>query len=337
MPPEEQQNQSTDLEQVSDGVANDAGTAAEQPAYQRVTPEEAATLPYPELKRRMKLEASLHDQGLLPDASATGTTGEDSEDVESATSAGQGQQGTQRSGGSQAGGPGQSGEADVAGLLGQAQERLKTLEAERAEERRAAAQREQERERQEMLAQHKRVEDHIATLPQQQQADARRFYANQLRESALNEYTTFLGQREAAIRQAEVAQARHTIPNLLNELAGDVASRHGVKPDLLREYISSKEFSDLLVAANTEEALTAVAANAGQWMEFLATREEGRLAAERERRRQNAVQNPRVARDTPKGGVPTAGGDMDLANRIQNMSSAEFMAWKKDQLRANAR
>ena len=327
MDPDEQQLQPGALEQGNDGAPTGEGTGNDQPSYQRVTPEEAATLPYAELKRRMKQEAQLAEDGLLETTSAPESTGEEDETATTADATGQrDSRGQQRSGGNTQGG-------DLSALLAQATQRAETLERERAEERAAQVREKAERERQETLAQHRRVEEHIASLPAREQEIARRDYVSRLGQQAVNEYYGLLQQRETAVRQAELQQARIQIPNLLNELADDVATRHGIKADRLKDYVGSQQFRDLLGAAHSEEAMTAVAANAGQLMEFIATQEEARLTQEREKRRQAAVANPRVRRDTPAGGVPTAGGDTNLATRIQNMSSAEFMAWKKQQLR----
>lgn len=335
MPPEEQQTQPVAPEQGNVSAPQSAeGSSAEstqQTPFQRVSPEEAATLPYPELKRRMREEARLQADGQLPEP-----VGDDhDEDEGEAGTAGQDSTRAQGSGG-EGGGTTRQSDPELQSLLTQAQARAAQLERERAQERQqleSAAQQAQ------LQAQHQRVEQAIANLPEQQQELARRDYMNRLGRQALNDYHGFLTQREQAIRQAEIGQVRNTLPSMLAELADAVAQRHGLRnADPLKQYVQSKEFKQLLEASQTEDALTAAAANAGQWMEFLAVQQAAQNTQARESRRQNAAANPRVVRDTPPGGVPTAGGDMDLVRRINTMSKEEFFAWKKQQLReANSR
>lgn len=307
-----------------------SGQQAAQPTYKRVTPEEAATLDYAELKRRMREERRLYEDGLLPEASATSQTSDEEQEStdETAGTAGQEDEGTSRSGGKQAGGTGQRQESDLERLAREAREENQRLADENRKMR-------EDQQRATLEAQHRRVEEEIASLPQQQQAIARQAYMNRLGQQALNDYYGYLNQREQAIRQAELSQARVQLPGLLSELADSVAQRHGVKADRLKEYVTSDQFRELLNNSPTEEALTVAAANAGQWMEFLAVQEASRLATEREARRQKAAANPQ-RRDTPNGGVPTAGGDLDIVRRINSMTKEEFFAYKKQKLRESA-
>ena len=330
------QQQPTGGEATSAGIPGEdvgSGQATEQPTFKRVTPEEAATLDYAELKRRMREERRLYEEGLLPEASATSQTGDEDEDTTGGTAgtAGQEDSGNQGSGGRETGGTGQQAgqSSDLERLAREARERETAL---RAENHRL----QEEQRQRELQARHQRVEAEIASLPQQQQAIARQAYMNQLGQAALNDYYGYLNQREQAIRQAELGQARVQLPGLLSELAESVAQRHGVKSDRLKEYVTSDQFRELLNNAPTEEALTVAAANAGQWMEFLAVQEVNRLASEREQRRQRAAANPKVQRDTPAGGVPTAGGELDIVRRINSMSKEEFFEYKKQKLREAA-
>lgn len=332
---DEQQVQPGTLEQGADGStsqaeANQQGTA--ESTYQRVTPEEAATLPYAELKRRMKEEARLHAEGLLP-TSGQATAGEEGtgeQEDEAGTSSREHAAETAGTSGGETRSGAAPQEQNLQELLRQAQERAAQLERERADER-------QQAERAQMQANHQRVEEAISRLPEQQQPLARQDYMNRLGQQALNEYHSFLQTREQNVRQAEIAQARTQIPQLLSELADSVAQRHGLRnADTLKAYVTSAEFRALLDASGTEEALTAAAANAGQWMEFLAGQQAAQNAQRLETRRQNAANANKVVRDTPPSGVPVAGGDMDAVNRINNMSREEFFAWKKQQLQAAA-
>src|SRR5687768_12797122 len=79
MPPEEQLQLGA-LEQGNDTATqgNDGNPDSNQEsAYQRVSVEEAATLPYEELKRRMREERRLAEEGALPDISVSGADGGD--------------------------------------------------------------------------------------------------------------------------------------------------------------------------------------------------------------------------------------------------------------------
>ena len=94
--------------------------------------------------------------------------------------------------------------------------------------------------------------------------------------------------------------------------------------------IAIPQFKQLLDAAQTEDALTGAAVNAGQWMEYYASEESTRLATQREQRRLKAAADPKV-RDTPQGGV--MGGGMDEVTRIKTMPREDFFKMKKEQLR----
>jgi hypothetical protein len=312
---------------------------SEQAPYKRVTAEEAATLPYDELKRRMKEERRLYEEGLLPATEVQSDEGDGGDhgnlEGNEARTAGQDDSTDGTRSGGEGGDTAAQGDPALQKLLQQAQERNAQLEREARESQQRAQKEREERERNDLQAQHQRVEEAIGRLPQQQQELARRDYMNRLGQRALNDYYGFLQTREQQIRQAEIVHARREIPSMLGELADSVAQRHGLRnADSLKQYVTSKEFKELLDAANTEDALTAVAANAGQWMEFLAVQQATQNAQQREARRQKAAANPPVQRDTPLGGVPTAGGDMDLVRRINTMTKEEFFKWKKDQLRA---
>lgn len=331
---DDEQIQSGALEQGNDGSTPQEGANQQQPVestYQRVTPEQAATLPYDELKRRMKEEARLHAEGLLPDSTESeGAVEEGTSEGDEAGASSREHAGGQAGGGAEGSGATSTQDSELQTLLRQAQERAATLERERAEEK-------QQAERAQMQARHQQVEEAISRLPEQQQAIARQDYMNRLGQQALTEYHNFLQTREQNIRQAEIAQARVQIPQLLAELADSVASRHGLRnADTLKAYVNSAEFKTLLEASQSEDALTVAAANAGQLMEFLAAQQAAQNASTRETRRQNAAANPKVRRDTPNGGVPTAGGDAELVRRIETMPRDEFFAWKKEQLRQAA-
>lgn len=334
MPPEELENQPLGNEaQVSEpvgtdesGGANGAATLGRQ-SYSRVTAEEAETLPFAELKRRMREEADLTEKGLLfedDDGPLAGTTDGANVEPSSGTNPGRNAGSTPAP---QADGTPQSrpavGGTDADAL---AQARREAAEA-RAEVERIR----KERETADFQARHQQVEARIASLPTAaQQEIARQHYYNQLNQQALGEFTQHLTAREAAIRQAELVQTRAKLPSLLSEMADGVAERHGVKADTLKSYVNSPQFKELLNAAQNEDALTGAAINAGQWMEYLAGEEATRLATQREQRRLNAAANKQM-RDTPQGNV--SGGGIDEVTRIRTMPREEFFKMKHEQLR----
>lgn len=332
---EEQQNQSplgsegatTYGEQAVDdsGGANGAATLERQ-LPPRITVEEAETLPFAELKRRMREEARLTEEGLLTAPSdGSGEAGDDGANVEPSGAANSGQNagGANANNRNQATTQGQPpvGGTDYNALLAQAQKEAREAKAE-------AARIKEEQETATLRARHAQVEANINALPSQaQQEIARQHYMNTLNQQALNDYHRHLASREATIRQAELVTAKTTVPTLLEELATSVAERHGVKPDKLVTYIKSPQFKELISAAQDENALTGAAINAGQWMEFIATEEATQLATAREQRRLQRAQAP-VARDTPASGVPAGGGLGEVA-RINSMTREEFFAHKK--------
>src|SRR5690348_12032923 len=86
-----QQQQQPTADDVSDAGSPEetgSGSAQDQPGYQRVTPEEAASLPYDELKKRMREEARLHEEGLLPASASTEPAEENDDEADTSNNAG---------------------------------------------------------------------------------------------------------------------------------------------------------------------------------------------------------------------------------------------------------
>lgn len=332
MPPEEVQQQSQPIVDDVNGAgspAEDVGNVAvgEQPSFQRVTPEDAETLPYDELKRRMRAERDAYDEN---PAAFDGTDDSEGDVGGTSDNAGSGNR-QQQASGQQPDGTGQR-DPNAQQLLQQAQAAI----ARAADLERRAAEERAQREQAAYEAQVRRAQQEIAAAPQAQQPILQQALLNQLRQQALGDFDSHLTQRAQHIQAAELRVMKGQVPDLLTELADSVAQRHNIKADRLKEYITSPQFKELVQAANTEDALTGVAANAGQWMEYLASTEEMRLANERDQRRQRAAQNPKVLRDTPAGGVPMSGGEADIVRQINTMSKEEFFAYKKKLLSQQA-
>lgn len=312
--------------------ANGAAVIERQPTLSRVSPEEAASLPYDELRRRMEAEARLAEEGLLPDARG----GEQAEASEPDADAETGDAG-ETSGASGAeeaidGQPkqGRSGTSQQVG--NQSPDRVAQLEAEIAKVQRERQEEQQAQQRQRLADQHRNAEAAIAQLPRDQQEIARLRYQNSLHQTQLNDYTTYLQQREQAIAQQEFTHAKQFFSNSMDSLAQYVAERFDVKPEIVASFGKSKEAKALLEAATTPQSLQTAAASIGQTMEWLAAQEQQRLRSQREQRRES--QSNRVQRDMPNAaGNVTSGGGMDEVARINNMSRTEFFAWKAEQLR----
>jgi hypothetical protein len=215
---------------------------------------------------------------------------------------------------------------------------LKTLSDERKQllaeiqamkDREAAAQQQGETAR--IRQQHEQVEAHIRTLPEVQQPVARQHYMNQLNQAALNDYTRHLANQQAQLADTELRLAVQQAPSVLGEIATFVAAQRDIPPDVLKPVIESANMRNLLASATTREGYVAVMATAGEWIDFYANQEAGRLASEKEARRVEAAANG-GQRDTPAGGT-AAGGDLGMARRIESMSREEFFQWKASQLK----
>lgn len=302
--------------------ANGADTIARQPTLSHVSPEEAESLPFDQLKARMREEARLIEEGVLPPPDG-GSGAEGAADAAATTGNDAGGGSTPTPGESSAGTSQQSGtpspreqqlEQALQAVYAQQQEAVRTAEAGR------------------LQAQHAQAEATIAAMPPEQQADARRYYQSQLHQAQLNDYGRYLAEREGAIQQQEFKQAKSFFNESVDSLAAYVAERHGIAPDRLAAFAKSKESQALLEAATNPQALQVAAASIGQTMDWLAQQEAQQSATAKETRRANA--SGRVQRDVPAGaGNAVAGGQQDEIARINNMSRQEFFAYKAQKLR----
>lgn len=323
-----------------------AATMQRQPASEsRVTPQEAESLPLAELKARLRQEASADEEaataseastgGLALDtdtnADAAGVAGVESPDVADTKDA---------TADTQAGAA-KAQPDDIALLqtqLNSMSGNLKTLSDERKQllaeiqamkDRETAAQQQGETAR--MQQQHQQVEAHIRTLPEVQQPVARQHYMNQLGQAALNDYQRHLVSEQAKLADTELRLAVQQAPSVLGEIATFVAAQRDIPPDVLKPVIESANMRNLLASATTREGYVAVMATAGEWIDFYANQEAGRLASEKEARRVEAAASG-AQRDTPAGGN-AAGGDLGMSRRIESMSREEFFQWKAAQLK----
>lgn len=319
------------VESANDTSVSDA--SGSQTAFQRVSEEEAVTLPYAELRRRMEAERDLVDKGLLtpeqsgdsdeaPDTSANAELeGEDDKSPTAGRQQGRQPQAQQNNGG-------QSGDGNPASaVLEQATRRVRELEQQN--QQLAKAQQDAELQRR-----HNEIQAEIAQLPREQQAVAQAHYRNQLGQLVNMDAFREIEQRQQAVAAAELNIAKRQLPSMLSEVAAEVASKHGIPTDFLAEYVNSPQTLNLINAATNEQGIMLAASTVGEMLDFMAGREAGKRAAAREARRQQRAKAP-AQRDTPIGGVPLAGGELDEVTRIQNMSTKDFFEWKKQQLRLN--
>lgn len=338
MNPDEQPNGLTvagetptqEQESFSGNSANGAAVIERQPTLSRVTPEEAANLPYDELRKRMLAEARLAADGLLPDAPGGEQEGAPEADAD-AESVGAGDNRGARQPAQEQPNPNPQQGGGTSQQDGN-QSRLAQLESELARVRQETQQREQQAQQQALLAQHQRIEADIARLPEAQRAIARQNYANQLQQQQLNDYYGFLQQRENAIAQQELQQTKRYMASSLGSLAEFVANSHGIKPDVLNTYVASEDVQQLIARVGDNQSLESTMHSISQTLAWMASQEAQRLQAQREQRRERDAN--RVQRDMPQQArSQAAGGGIDDVARIENMSREEFFQWKRDELR----
>lgn len=325
--------QETQDSQANLGNSANGAAVIERQNFQRVSPDEAASLPYDELRRRMEAEARLAQDGLLPDEDGGSREEAQNPDADAETGSAENPQGAQRGSGDS--GTGSTGAQRTTQQVGNQppSAREAQLEQELLRVRQEQFRNQQTAEQQRLMAQHQQVEQNIARLPQQHQQAAREDYGRQLHQAQLNDYNRYLATREQAIAQQEFVGAKKFFNDNVDSLSKYVADRFEVKPDALASFAKSKEAQELLAAAQTPEALQVAAASIGQTMEWLASQEQNRLNAAREQRRQRDA--GKVQRDMPTGAqAVAAGGGIDEVARINSMPRADFFKWKQEQLRA---
>lgn len=317
----------------------------------RVTAELAASLPYDELKARMRAEARTYeepttatqtpadDQGADADKGAVtpedAGTEQGSEGTQAAPATTQGQPTTEEA--VPQGKQPQSLEEAlrvIDSLRGNlttninardsAQKRLQELEAQAARQAQEAAQ-------QRLQDQHRRFEELVSRLPADQQGAVRQEYVARLQQQAVTDFAREVQQRDVQVQQREFLAAKAELPALYRDIAGFVADQHGIPQQELTAIIDSKHIKDLIAAASTPQAVESATIALGQLLDYEATRRAGQLAAEKAARREAKAAT--AVRDVPAG-VTTGGAQEDVVARINKYTPDEFAAYKKRLLKA---
>lgn len=339
-------------------VVNPAGVDAQvAPATvpETVTPELAESLPYSELKARMRAEARDAEESATTTEAPADDQGDQSA-TEAVTSSPDGPERDPQTGrfaASPSTGEQQAAEEQapaqrsykqpetleealrvldaVRGNLttninerNTAQQRLQALEAE-------AARLKQENEQTRLQQQHARFEDLVTRLPSEQQSIARAEYVQRLQQQAMSDYTREVQQREQQLVQREFQSAKAEVPALYADIAGFVATQYDIPEAELTALVGSKQVRDLIDAAQDPMALQQATIAFGQLLDYEATRVQGRVAGEKAQRREAKSQTQ--VRDVPTGVAP-GGAQEDVVTRINNYSRDEFEAYKKRLIRA---
>jgi hypothetical protein len=336
-------------------VTNPAGTAAPvTPTSGAVTPELAASLPYEELKQRMRAEARNYEEPATTETTTPDEGGEETPEA-AVTATGEGAARDPETGRFTAGATTPTGDTTETGAnaarakapatLEEAQRvidamrgNLNTATSERQalqrqveEARQEAARQKAESEQRAMQAQHARFEELVSRLPAEQQGPARAEYVQRLQQQAVGEFAGEVQRREQAVAQREFISAKSEVPALYKDIARFVAEQQGVPVDELIAVVDSPHVKALIDSANTPQALQQASIAFGQMLDYEGTKLAGRLAAEKEARR-TAKAGSQV-RDMPNG-VTAGGAQEDVVARINKMSPDEFTAYKKRLLRA---
>ena len=316
-----------------------------------VTPELAESLPYAELKQRMRAEATAFEEPATPvTQTGGGQSGDEDEDADAASSDSgteqelEGEQGQQR----QSQGtrttereykkPETLEEAlraldAVRGNLTTAASERAALQRQLQEFQAEAARQKQEAERQALASNHQRIVDAIGRLPTQAQRDAAYAdYQRKVRELAAGEALQHADTQQEQLARRAFELDKREIPSMYEDIATFVASQHGIKPDALVNFVKSERIANMVKAAQNPTALQAVSVVLGETLDEMATLQAGREAAAKEERRKLRASGT-VVRDVPAGTVP-GGGNEDEVARINAMSPDDFAAFKKRLLAA---
>lgn len=319
-----------------------------------VTPELAESLPYAELKQRMRAEATAYenstpnvptpggeeaDEDATPDAGAA-DTGTERDEAGRFASRAQQDQGT-RTTEKEYKKPETLEEAirvldSLRGNLNTAASERATLQKQLQEFQAESARRQQEAERATFEGQHRQILEAIQRLPDQRQRDAALSdYQARLKTLAVNDYEKHLTQQEETLAQRQFEIDKREIPGMYRDIAEFVANQHGVNSKVLLDFVNSDRVANMVKAARKPEALQAVSIVLGETLDEMAFREAARVSAEKEARRKAASGN-RLTRDAPAGLTPGNGNEDEVA-RIQAMKPDEFAAFKKKLLAAAER
>lgn len=323
-------------------------------ASNEVTPELAESLPYAELKQRMRSEAAAFENS-TPNAQ---TPGGEEADEDATPDAGAAATGTEREGASTEGRtqaqdqgtrttereykrPETLEEAirvldSVRGNLGSAVQERAALQKQLQELQTEAARRQEEAQRQTFEGQHRQILEAIQRLPDQRARDAAYSdYQARLKLLAANDYEKHLNQQEQSLAQRQFEADKREIPNMYRDIAEFVATQHGIPAKTLLEFVDSDRVKNMVKAAQKPEALQAVSIVLGETLDEMAFREAARVSAAKEQRRKAASEG-RVTRDAPAGLTPGNGNEDEVA-RINAMKPEEFAAFKKKLLAAAER
>jgi hypothetical protein len=320
---------------------------ATQTTPEKVTPELAESLPFDELKRRMRAEANSAESTTTPDTQADDQGAQQTaEDVNSEAVAGT-EPGAKQATDAQAATTPEA-QAQRGKQPATLEEALRVIEAVRGNlstninERNAAQQRIQALEadmeamRQQaaqnaMQSQHARFEELVARLPQEQQGLARAEYMQRLQQQAMGDYANELRQKETQIQVAEFRQAKAELPAMYKDIARFVAEQQGIDAATLVELVDSPQVKSLIDAAQNPQAVQQATVAFGQLLDWVGMKEAQRITSEKEARRQ-AKAGTQV-RDMPTG-MSAGGAQEDVVNKINNMDKKAFEDYKKKLLKA---
>jgi len=316
----------------------------------KVTPELAESLPYSELKARMRAEARDYEEPAADETTTPDEGGEESaeeavtpeaqvaeRDPETGrfTATPQSQDQTTTDGQRRK----QYATLDeavrdldaVRGNLTQAAESAKALQRRVQELEAESARTRQEAEQQRIAAQHTRFESLVAQLPPEQQDLARKEYVQHLQQQAMGEYAREMQQREAQLNQREFQAAKAQVPALYKDIAKFVADQHGVPADELVALVDSPHVKALIDSAATPEAVQQASIAFGQLLDYEGSKLASQVSAAKAQRREE--RSATQVRDMPNGVTP-GGAQQDVVTRINNMTPDQFADYKKRLLRA---
>lgn len=314
-----------------------------------VSPEAAESMPLEELRQRLRAEASRAEEGTLtPNVSGEEQEAAENEsDADSETQQDEADQSTQESedqestdsqeqqnAGTQRQKPQTIEEAirvadSLRGNLNQLSQERKQMQAQLKELQDAAARQQQQGEEARLRAQHQQVEQYIANLPdERQQATARQHYQNQLQQAALNDYYRNLQSQQQEIHNAQLTTAKGQATGWLGEVLDFAAEQRGLAKNAtelseVRDFLKSDQVQNAINAATTPEALAVVMATVGEVVDWRVLQAAATRSKAKEVRR--TTTKP-VVRDVP--GTSQA-SEVTEAERIQSMSSEDFLAFRK--------
>lgn len=321
----------------------------------RVTAELAESLPYSELKARMRAEArAAEDQPAADETTTLDNGGEESanevvtpdaqvaeRDPQTGRFAAKpsAQDQTTTEGGTEPQRRKNYANLDeavrdldaVRGNLTQAAESAKALQRRVQELEAESARTRQEAEQQRLQSQHARFESLVAQLPAADQELARKEYVQNLQQQAMSDFAKEIQQRESLLQQREFIAAKAEVPALYKDIAKFVADQHGVPSDQLVALVDSPHVKALIDSAQNPLAIQQASIAFGQLLDYEGSRMAAQSSAEKATRR--AEKSETLVRDMPSGVTP-GGAQQDVVTRINNYTPEQFAEYKKRLLRA---